>query len=88
MAVLRPLAGKPRTYWHVAGDILRRRAPAVCSPITLPDAEALRDLYACEVKAARLAGDDAAETAAVELWLQLTEAVTERDLWARAVRIA
>jgi len=88
VTTLRPIRGEPLTFWHVAGDILWRGSPIVCLPITVHDADALRDLYACEVEAARLARDDAAEHVAVTLWLQLTEALTARDAWARAARAA
>lgn len=75
----------PLTFWHVAGDIIWR-GDGRCVPIEERQAEALREQYSTEARAAYLAGDREASAFATRLWLQLTEALDALALYRRVLR--
>lgn len=83
MSVLKPLKGEPLTFWHVAGDIIWRGDHP--KAINRQQADALRELYSDEARAAYRAGDMAASRAAAKLWIQITCATYGQDTWRRVV---
>ena len=74
----------PLTFWHVAGDLIWR-GDARCVPILEAQAQALRDLYEDEARAAYVARDMKAARHAANLWTELGNALDALDTWRRVV---
>lgn len=89
MGILKPLKGEPLTFWHVGGDILYRglgtHGAPLCQPIDRQMADSLRDLYQDDVRACWEAGDVKSAQHAVQLWIQLTNAMDAQATWFRVV---
>lgn len=84
MSMLKPLVGRPLTFWHVAGDIIWRGTGRPL-PINAQNVEPLLDLLQSEHDAAMRSGDRLPARRARRLFLELTDAVRARGLWRRAV---
>lgn len=83
MSTLKPLKGRPLTFWFCAGDIIwiGDERP---TPIDAAQVEPLRELYSDEARAATAARDPAAASHAARLWAELANAMTALDMWRRA----
>lgn len=87
MSILKPIKGKPLTFWFSGGEIIwhgaTKSGAANPTPITRQMAEDMRELFQEDVTACWTAGDHEAARHAVQLWVQLTAAMDAQDAWKR-----
>jgi hypothetical protein len=83
-AHLKPLQGRPLTFWHVGGDIIWR-GPDGCEPISRLQAEMLREEFSQLARAFYRAGAMETSVRFATLWLELTRALDAQDTWRRVV---
>jgi hypothetical protein len=77
---LKPQTEGALTFWFVAGDIIWRG-----QPISVWQAQNLRETYEAEAKACWLGRDIAAARRSAKLWGELTRALDALDLHCRIV---
>lgn len=77
---LTPKAADALTFWHVAGDIIWRG-----QPISLWQAQQLRETYEREVRSCWIGRDIKAAARSAKLWRELTNALDAFCDWSRVV---
>lgn len=68
------------TFWHVAGDVIWR-GDGRCAPIHDQNIQGLLDIFDCEMRAASAANKTESACHFGELFVQLSKARDERNLW-------